>query len=213
MIPKALSDYWQDLAHTDWFKNHPILAVTCLFKRLRFTLGGGIHLEPMGQFPSVWSAGRRYRLGSNHTCSFLWGRVRGDEFLGHSWASLHYSCNRFLWKNPLTPVHWGKQKFELMSLICPASSKVATMDTRFLKLCCSDIAHGRGDEIHKSLKFDVLSMLNLTPTLSKDHSHQLYICQRGRSGFGDGVRELELKLPQFLDADIFPFQNTSMVNI
>ena len=98
-----------------------------------------------------------------------------------------------------------------MSLICPASSKVATMDTRFLKLCCSDIAHGRCDEIHEV--FLKLRYVKFTPALSKDHCDQLYICQRGRSGFGDGIRELELELPQHLDTNIFPFQNKNNIHL
>ena len=88
------------------------------------------------------TAGRRCESGQSDPISFLRRRLRGHSYLGFNCNPK--SVNRLFgidetssYLMVIPPYSWGKQKFELMSLICPASSKSSTMDTRFLKLCCS----------------------------------------------------------------------------
>jgi hypothetical protein len=89
------------------------------------------------------AAGRRCESWQGDPVSFLRRRLWGHEYLGFNcipksvgWCGID-GMSIFIPDGHIYPVSWGKQKFELMSLICPASCKSSTMDTRFLKLCCS----------------------------------------------------------------------------
>ena len=83
-----------------------------------------------------------------------------------------------------------------MSLICPASCKSATLDTRFLKLRCSFQLVTNMAHLMHAQRFMWIPILVKLP---KDHSDEFNVCSRGRTRPPSRIRQLEHELLMLLD--------------
>lgn len=209
-----LKEFWALDASTTWFKSHPILGETWLQKSLFLCvcLCLGYHASvSLYMFLSLYVSLikdqnanlsriiplRLYGDGCEATRA-LTGCVACREVLRIDFSVVNYASVVWNWKSLffVLPKLTGTKKFEMTSLLWPASDSSSTMDMRVLLLGCKELACGI--TIRPRDYLANLCLLWLLWPVQAD-CFQCDICAKWwSSGFNSGIFAMELRSFEFL---------------